>query len=93
MSHARRTDNSHATIRDGLRDLGFTVIDVHDRPGMLDLMVSYCNRLYWLEVKNGPKDELTEAEQKIIHLFPLNAFRVESLEQAIELIRQDELGG
>lgn len=88
MRYAKRKDNNHSAIRNALRDAGITVLDVHHLPGALDLWVACLGRVVMLEVKNGQADSLTEAEREIFRLFPLSAFRVETPEQAIELVRE-----
>ena len=63
---ARRTDNNHAEIRDGLRRLGYRVADTH-RLGKSypDLVVADKKRMLWVEVK-GETGELSEGQVKFI---------------------------
>jgi hypothetical protein len=61
--HARKTDANHATIRDGLRNAGFHVIDLSGAGGGVpDLMVEILPGLsYFLEIKDGAKPKSAQA--------------------------------
>lgn len=89
MPRAKRTDANHAEIRDKLRDYGYHVIDVHDRPGMLDLIVkTRLGYLAWLEVKIDEKEKLTTAEAKLFAVFPQHCRRVWDWEQAVMILEE-----
>lgn len=69
MRHAKRTDGNHALIRDGLRKLGFDVLDLSDvGGGVPDLCVRDASFRWpsFLEVKDPSKPpsarRLTDAE-------------------------------
>lgn len=65
MSYARRTDTSHAEIRDALRALGWRVLDVHHFPAFVDLLAYKPSRGYVLvECKTG-KGRKTKAQSKL----------------------------
>ena len=61
--YAKRTDKTHAAIRDGLREAGYTVHDYSKVGyGIPDLIVCYDRKCVWLEVKSSPRDGLSKAE-------------------------------
>lgn len=64
MRHAKRTDENHSSIRDGLRKLGYKVYDFsHVGGGVADLCVKITPTMsVWVEVKASSKDKLTEKE-------------------------------
>jgi len=52
MNYARRTDTTHAPIRDALRRIGATVLDTHAMgEGFPDLVVGYRKRTTLIECK------------------------------------------
>jgi hypothetical protein len=89
--YARKRDETHATIRDGLRALGWWVADTADCPGFVDLVV-WCCRFHLLEVKRekGPRGggggALTEAQEKLIRSCPGEIHVVRTLDEALEAI-------
>jgi hypothetical protein len=87
MNNAR-TDANHAEIRDGLRDLGYTVIDTSKfGRGFPDLLVvSRTNQIILLEVKS-PGGKLSAAEKKFHELTRRAAVHVVySIEEAISFL-------
>jgi len=51
-AYARRTDNTHAPIREALRQVGATVLDTHTLgEGFPDLVVGYRHRTFLIECK------------------------------------------
>lgn len=64
----KRTDRTHAPIRDRLRALGATVYDCSRiGGGFPDLLLAHAGRSYWIEVKDGAKKpsarKLTAAQE------------------------------
>ena len=96
MRYAKRTDNNHAEIRDGLRRAGFPVLDLSACGGGvpdLSVLVDVENkRNLFLEVKDGDKppsaQDLTEAEKEWFKFAGWNSRKVNSLEQALEAIEE-----
>lgn len=75
MPRGNRVDNNHAEIRDGLRELGFMVLDFSQVGyGIPDLLVGgFSNRLLkdaglFTEIKRPGEYTLTPAEQ-LVHDF------------------------
>jgi hypothetical protein len=64
VRHAKRVDNNHAAIRDGLRDYGYEVLDLSAvGGGVPDLAVRIVNgRSLFLEVKRA---DIKKAEQAL----------------------------
>jgi hypothetical protein len=55
---------------------------------MLDLLVGAHGQLFWLEIKTGSKDKLTEKEQAIFdHFRGYPVLRVEGVQDAIDRIK------
>ncbi len=98
MRHARRTDANHAEIRDGLRALGYDVLDLSDVGGGIpDLCVNRKDfRLppFFFEVKDGKKPpsqrRLTTAESKWMEYCGGITFVVTSLEEAIKVLTEEK---
>ena len=86
----KRRDLNHATIRDGLRKLGFHVEDTADLGhGFPDLLANKKNRegtAVLLEVKM-PGEKLTPAEIIFHQLYPGPIAIVYSLEDAIRALK------
>jgi len=94
MRHAKRTDANHAAIRDGLRQLGYDVLDLSDvGGGVPDLCVR--NPDGWmpcfLEVKDGAKPPsargLTESEVVWMRYCGYCTRIVLTLDEAVTAIR------
>ncbi len=92
LRHAKRVDGNHAAIRDGIRAMGYEVLDLSAAgEGVPDLAVKVgAGLVQFLEVKDGSKplsaQKLTEAQERW-HNF---AWRITSkprtLEEALESI-------
>jgi len=81
---ARRRDEKHQEIRDGLRELGLPVLDVASYPGCLDLLTQHkgSGELVWLEIKTEGED-LTDSEAKRFEEFDgARIYIVYTLEEA-----------
>lgn len=92
--YRKRTDGNHAEFAAAFKRLGYPYKDVHGFAGMLDFMVSTRRkRLVWFEVKSGPDEPLTKAEEKTFAMFPGNCYRVDTVQQAIDILCEvDEEG-
>jgi hypothetical protein len=66
--YARKKDTNHNEIFQTLREVGATVKETYQFPGMLDGIVAYRGRMYWADAKHG-KGALTPAEQALIDEF------------------------
>ncbi len=95
MRHAKRTDRNHQEVRDGLRNLGFDVLDLSDvGGGVPDLCVRSLDHGLptFLEVKDGKLPpsarKLTPAEQKWRTYCGQITYTVTSLEEAIEVLNE-----
>ena len=82
-----------------LRGMGAWVFNVHGSPfqqvGVPDLLVGYQGRFYAMEVKQ-PGNPLSPAQAKTIEAIQDSgsvAGRVESIEEAVELLTQNTLFG
>lgn len=66
---ARRKDRNHAAIKKALEDLGASVCDVYQLPGVLDIIVGYRRVDVRCEIKDPQqppsKRKLTDAEQAV----------------------------
>ena len=95
MTHyARRTDDNHAAIRDGLRapELGYEVIDRSNiGRGEPDLMVKtrQYQRPLWVEIKM-PGEHLTAAESTFFEFWGDCCIMVTSIEDAINQIEHKD---
>lgn len=92
MRHAKRTDANHSHIRDGLRDLGWSVGDLSGAgDGVPDLVVRISPGFpHFLEIKDGGKplsaQKLT-AKQEAWHSYAhFITSKVRSLEEAVEAL-------
>lgn len=88
MRHAKRTDENHAEIRDGLRKLGHDVFDFsHVGGGVADLAVKVSPTMsIWLEVKRDKKEKLTDKEI-IFKMLWFDVYHVvTSVEEAVKAI-------
>lgn len=98
---ARKRDEGHQEIRDGLRKCGIWVADTADCPGFVDLVVYFAGSVtsrpedrgfHLLEVKRekGPRGggggELTEAQEKLIASCPGEIHVVRTLDEALAAI-------
>jgi hypothetical protein len=93
MRHAKRTDRNHQEVRDGLRNLGYDVLDLSDvGGGVPDLCVRDANHGVptFLEVKDGKKPpsqrRLTTAEETWNRYCGEITHTVTSLEEAISIL-------
>lgn len=68
MRYARRKDRNHSEIFNALRQIGATVKETYQFPGMLDGIVGFRGRVFWADVKHGNAD-LTPAERALIDDF------------------------
>jgi hypothetical protein len=94
--YARKRDETHAPIRDGLRKLGFWVADTADCPGFVDLVVWRGGVFHLLEVKRekgsrgGGGGRLTDSQEKLIASCPGQIHVVRTLDEALEAIGAKE---
>lgn len=92
--YAKRVDDNHAEIRDGLRAAGYPVLDLSGcGNGIPDLSVLIAPGVsLFLEVKDGKKaksaQKLTEKEVAFIEHWAKHTRVVNSLEAALEAIRE-----
>ena len=93
VRHAKRVDANHAEIRDGLRALGYDVLDLSDVGGGIpDLCLRHPNHYapLFLEVKDGNKPPsarvLTESEREWFRYCGAITLMVLSLDEAIEVV-------
>jgi hypothetical protein len=88
--YARRTDENHALVRDGLRRAGFDVLDLSGAgAGVPDLLVRIgVGKSHHIEVKDGDKPKsaqaLTKAQEDWWKFAHCDTSIVTSLEEAIE---------
>lgn len=83
MRRARKTDNTHTVIRNGLRAAGYEVLDLSGvGMGVWDMLVRRGEFRCWLEAKSSG-GELTGAEQIFSDYAPGPFVVAESLEEAI----------
>jgi hypothetical protein len=88
VRHAKRTDENHASIRDGLRAQGYEVCDFSAvGGGVADLAVKISPTMsVWLEVKRDKKEKLTD-EQVIFKMLWFDCYRVvTSVDEAVAAI-------
>ena len=89
MSYAKKTDRNHAEIRDGLRQVGYTVVDTSRfGEGFPDLIVinKECSMVFLTEVKDGDVG-FTKGEVKFYMNFVMPDIRiVTSLEQMLKIL-------
>jgi hypothetical protein len=95
MRRAARIDDNQNEIVDALRKIGASVTPTSGvGKGFPDLAVGFRNRTILLELKDGQKPpsarRLTEDELKWFENWRGEAYVVESVEQAIEVITQGE---
>lgn len=81
-----KPDANQAEIVAALREIGVPVRVLSRYPGILDLIVGYRGKLYWLEVKDE-KGKLTKAEQEVFDLFQgYRVYIVRSIDDALKII-------
>ena len=89
MSYAKKVDANHGEIRDGLRALGYQVVDTSKHgAGFPDLIVinKECSMVFLTEVKDGDVG-FTKGEVKFYMNFVMPDIRiVTSLEQMLEIL-------
>ena len=91
---ARKTDANHAEVRNGLRSLGFEVLDLSAAGcGVPDLAVKVKGKLgmpHFLEIKDGNKCLSAQAltpDQEVWHNFAQAVTsKVRSLEEAVKAL-------
>lgn len=93
MRRAARIDANQAAIVDALRAIGCTVMSLATvGRGCPDLVVGHAGKNYLLEVKDGTKPaskrKLTAAEQEWADAWMGQVHVVESVEDAIGVIRR-----
>ena len=81
-----KADANQGRIVDALRKVGAWIKIVSVYPKMLDLLVYYRGRLYWLEVKQDSRQKLTSAEQDIFDACSGVTHRVHNVEEALRVI-------
>ena len=84
---AYRHDDNHKAIAKAFQDCGWTVTDTSwSRGRLLDMIVERRkDEMYYIEVKNGPKYELTDREKEFIPLHPGRCLIIWSVEQVKKL--------
>jgi len=92
MRYAKRTDENHGEIRDGLRKAGYVVKDLSRcGEGVPDLLVAGSGRGVMFEIKYG-NARLTDAEKEFHEMFHgLGVYIVRTLEQALEIMRRETI--
>lgn len=80
-----KSDANQAEIVEALRKAGAFVTILSTHPKLLDLLVYYRGRLYWLEIKR-PGEKLTYAEAEIFDQAPDATFEVHSVDEALDVI-------
>lgn len=93
MRHAKRTDENHAEVRDGLRAQGYEVYDFSAvGGGVADLAVKISTTMsVWLEVKRDKKEKLTDKEV-IFKMLWFDCYRVvTSIDEAVAAIEQTKI--
>ena len=88
MRYAKRIDDNHAEIRDGLRALGHDVLDTSSLGGGVgDLAVKVSPTMsIWLEIKRSKSEKLTDKEV-IFKMFWFDVYHVvTSVEEAVKAI-------
>ena len=69
--YKKRTDANHKTMSAALRQAGFTVHDMSKCGfGVPDLLICRGGHCEWVEVKAGPREGLTQAEQVFFSACP-----------------------
>lgn len=63
--YGKRRDANHFDIIEGFRRLGATVIDVSQTPCGFDILVGYGGLTMPVEIKTGPREKLTDFEQRV----------------------------
>lgn len=87
--YARKVDRNHAEIFNGLKACGIPCYDTSRYPGLLDVhALTMKGRLVYLEIKM-PGEPLTPAEIKTFELFEGVCYRVETLEEALAICRDE----
>ncbi len=93
MRHAKRVDRNHAEIRDGLRALGYQVLDLSGAgQGVADLAVAVAPGMpHFLEVKDGKRPlsaQALTAAQEDWHRFAWQiTSKVRNMEEAEAAIK------
>jgi hypothetical protein len=88
--YAKKVDVNHQEIRDGLRQLGFEVLDTSALGnGMSDLVVAVDDVTYFIEIKNG-NNPMTPAELAFKDMIRERAVYkvVYSIEEAVQLVER-----
>lgn len=92
MRHAKRVDRNHAELRDGLRALGWEVLDLSGAGcGVPDLAVKVgLGMIHLLEVKDGDKplsaQALTPAQEQWHNFAHAITSKVRNLDEAINAL-------
>jgi hypothetical protein len=93
VRHAKRTDENHSEVRDGLRAQGYEVFDYSAvGGGVADLAVKISPTMsVWLEVKRDKKEKLTDKEV-IFKMLWFDCYHVvTSVEEAVTAINFQKL--
>ena len=89
MVRAKRTDNNHADFTRLFRHLDYKFLDVHAFPGLGDFLVSTRRKTpVFFEVKSSEGAKLTEAEERLRGMFPLNFYRVDTPQDAADILAE-----
>ena len=88
MRYAKRIDDNHAEIRDGLRELGHDVLDTSSLGGGVgDLVVKVSPTMsIWIEIKRSKSEKLTDKEV-IFKMYWFDVYHVvTSVDEAVKAI-------
>ena len=90
--YAKKVDTNHQEIRDGLRQLGFEVLDTNKMGGgMSDLVVAVDDTTYFIEIKNKEgRNRMTPDELAFEDMIRERAVYkvVYSIEEAVQLVER-----
>lgn len=63
--YGKRRDGNHFEIIQAFQQVGCTTIDVSQTPCGFDILVGYGGLTMPVEIKTGPKEKLSDYEQKV----------------------------
>lgn len=90
MRRAARIDDNQKEIVKALRNIGASVKHTHMVKGFVDIVVSYRQQTYLIEIKDGKKKpsarRLTPDEQDFHDNWQAPVYVVESIAQALDVV-------